>query len=376
MSGSDAETDAAGTARALVAVDRAMAEFRRGRLVGFQTAGDAFLAAPAEGLSSATLDGLRRLGAPRLVLTRQRAAVLRVRTAGTDPVLVPVPPDLTADDLAALADASQDLARPLRGPYTALRDAPPAGAAAAVALAKLAHLLPGAVGLAVGPRILGELQANEAVFALPAGWVEGHGDRAAASLRIVTQARVPLADAEDTRIVVFRPGDGGLEHLAIIVGDPRPGDTPATLVRLHSECFTGDLLGSLRCDCGEQLRGAIAAMRAAGSGILLYLAQEGRGIGLVNKLRAYRLQDQGFDTVEANERLGFGADERLFRPAAEMLRLLGHERVRLLTNNPDKVAGLQAFGIQVGERVGHAFPANVHNEAYLATKKRKSGHFL
>jgi GTP cyclohydrolase II len=148
------------------------------------------------------------------------------------------------------------------------------------------------------------------------------------------------------------------------------------LARLHSECFTGDLLGSLRCDCGQQLRGALALMAERGGGVLLYLAQEGRGIGLINKLRAYRLQDEGFDTIEANERLGFEADERLFEAAAEMLRELGYARVRLLTNNPDKVAALGRLGIEVVERVGHAFPASNHNEAYLATKRRRSGHYL
>jgi GTP cyclohydrolase II len=147
-------------------------------------------------------------------------------------------------------------------------------------------------------------------------------------------------------------------------------------VRLHSECFTGDLLGSLRCDCGDQLRGAIAEIARAGSGVLLYLAQEGRGIGLVNKLRAYQLQDDGFDTVDANEQLGFDADERVYLPAAEMLRQLGFERVRLLTNNPEKVAAMTRCGIGVVERVPHVFPANGHNERYLRTKATRSGHWL
>jgi GTP cyclohydrolase II len=148
------------------------------------------------------------------------------------------------------------------------------------------------------------------------------------------------------------------------------------LVRLHSECFTGDLLGSLKCDCGDQLRGAIATIAAAGGGALLYLAQEGRGIGLINKLRAYRLQDQGFDTVEANERLGFEPDERLYGVAAKMLQLLGFKSIRLLTNNPLKVEALEAAGITVTERVPHAFPANPHNRGYLRTKAEKSGHQL
>ena len=148
------------------------------------------------------------------------------------------------------------------------------------------------------------------------------------------------------------------------------------LARLHSECFTGDLLGSLKCDCGAQLRGAIETISKAGGGVLLYLAQEGRGIGLINKLRAYRLQDQGFDTIEANERLGFDADERLYGVAARMLGLLGYGAVRLLTNNPDKVASLNAAGISVVERVPHAFPDNEHNRAYLKTKAEKAGHLL
>ena len=159
--------------------------------------------------------------------------------------------------------------------------------------------------------------------------------------------------------------------MALLIGQPN-GRTP--LVRLHSECLTGDVLGSLKCDCGPQLHAAIRAIAAEGWGILLYLRQEGRGIGLVNKLRAYRLQDQGFDTVDANTRLGFAVDARDFGVAARMLRLLGQSRVRLLTNNPAKVAGISAAGIAVDERVPHALPPNPHNAAYLATKRDRTGH--
>ena len=163
-----------------------------------------------------------------------------------------------------------------------------------------------------------------------------------------------------------------MEHLAIVIGEPDK-EAPV-LTRLHSECFTGDLLGSLRCDCGDQLQGAVKEITAAGTGVLLYLAQEGRGIGLVNKLRAYELQDRGFDTMDANEQLGFDADERVYLPAARILHLLGFDRVRLMTNNPGKVSALANCGIVVEERVAHAFPSNKHNETYLRTKAARGGH--
>ena len=204
--------------------------------------------------------------------------------------------------------------------------------------------------------------------------VDAYRRLSAATLRPVSEARVPLADAEDVRIVSFRPADGGPDQYAILVGEPEKLAAPLT--RLHSECFTGDLLGSLRCDCGDQLRGAIRRMAHEGGGVLLYLAQEGRGIGLTNKLRAYMLQDSGLDTVEANHHLGFGSDERDFSAAAEMLRQLGIERVRLLTNNPAKITQLERYGIEVAGRVAHIFGANAHNRRYLLTKAERSGHML
>jgi GTP cyclohydrolase II len=184
---------------------------------------------------------------------------------------------------------------------------------------------------------------------------------------------LPIRAAEKAEIVAFRSDEDAAEHVALMIGAPN-GALP--LVRLHSECLTGDVLGSLKCDCGPQLDGALAAIAEAGWGILLYLRQEGRGIGLVNKLRAYALQDQGFDTVDANLRLGFGDDERDFAVAAHMLELLGQKEVRLLTNNPRKVQNLESAGIRVSEQVGLRIPANPHNQAYLQTKKARSGHDL
>jgi len=200
-----------------------------------------------------------------------------------------------------------------------------------------------------------------------------------AHLVVAARARLPVAACESAEIVAFRAPDDLREHVALIVGT-QTGDR-APLVRLHSECLTGDIFASLKCDCGPQLNAALAAMAGeadagVGWGVLLYLRQEGRGIGLVNKLRAYQLQDQGFDTVDANNRLGLPSEARDFPVAARMLSLLGVRRIRLMTNNPDKVAALAGLGVEVVERVPHALPANPHNVRYLETKRDRAGHLL
>ncbi len=244
----------------------------------------------------------------------------------------------------------------------------------AVRLTKLARLLPAALIQSSTVIDSCDKASRAGLAVLNVADIIAYPKQSAASLSISVETSVPLAGAEQAKLVAFRPSDGGIEHLAIVIGTL--DTTQPVLVRLHSECFTGDLLGSLRCDCGEQLRGAIAAINASGSGVLLYLAQEGRGIGLINKLRAYRLQDEGFDTLDANNQLGFEDDERLYDPAVRMLSLLGISRVRLLTNNPDKVEALTRHGIAVVERVPHIFPSNNHNEFYLKTKADRAGHMF
>ena len=366
----DRKTD---DAAALVAVDRTAHDLRRGQPVMIADAGAAVIAIAAELVSDLAITRLRELtGAdPDLALTHHRAKVLKVRLYTEDVVLVPLPDWLTGEAARAMVDPTADLANPLRGPFSARRDGVSPATLAAVQLAKISRLLP-AVVTATAPE--GFDASDHGLLSVAAAHVMAYETGAADALERVTSAHVPLADAGDARIVAFRSPDGGREHLAVVIGDP-PTDAPV-LVRMHSECFTGDLIGSLKCDCGEQLRSAIERIGAEGNGILLYLRQEGRGIGLINKLRAYALQDQGFDTVEANERLGFESDERVFAPAAEMLRQLGYSRVRLMTNNPDKMTALDGYGIEVTERVPHAFPANDHNAFYLSTKKKKSGHLL
>jgi GTP cyclohydrolase II len=272
----------------------------------------------------------------------------------------------TPEALRALADPVAGLALP----ETLEPAASPALAEAALVLAKLARLLPALLAAHAGAEA--EARAAEhGVLAIAEKDVLA-GSMPASALVQVAEAKLPMEHAEDSRVVAFRAPDTGVEHLAILIG--RPEASPAPLVRIHSRCFTGDLLGSLRCDCGPQLRGAIARMAQEGAGAVLYLAQEGRGIGLVNKLRAYALQDRGLDTLDANRALGWGVDERSFAPAAAMLHTLGIARVRLLTNNPDKLAALAANGIEIAGREPHAFAANGINDHYLATKLARLGH--
>ncbi|MCC7015964.1 MAG: GTP cyclohydrolase II [Rhodospirillales bacterium] len=362
----------------LRAVDRAVAELRQGRMVVVAAArGRAALALAAEAATPAALETLaaRAQSRPVLALTGRRAKVLGLSDKSTRVVTL-----AAANFDAALV---RDLADPLSGVNAkalnlAIGEPPPFGCeTAAVALAKLARLLPAALAAPLDlPEAtdLAAWAARHELLLVDAGDVFQYDTTSARTLAPVSEARVPLPEAENTRIIAFRPLDGGLEHLAIVIGEPDP-ESPV-LVRIHSECFTGDLLGSLRCDCGDQLRGAIREISRAGGGVLLYLAQEGRGIGLVNKLRAYELQDRGFDTIDANEQLGFDADERVYLPAARMLALLGFSRIRLMTNNPDKVRALKACGVAVEGRVPHAFPANKHNELYLRAKAHKGGHLF
>jgi GTP cyclohydrolase II len=336
------------------------------------------LAQAAEGITASGLARFATLSgsSPGLVLTAQRGRALGACSPHHGVLVLPSVDGIDVADLRALIDPT---AKPSpRADHLARLK--PAGAAsceaAAVRLATIAGLLPAAL-IASVPKVknLVSWAKRRNLSILQADEILGYHASVALGLRPVIDARVPLAKAKDARVVAFRSEMGGVEHFAIIIGQPRT-DQPV-LARLHSECFTGDLLGSLRCDCGDQLHRAIEVMAGAkGGGILLYLAQEGRGIGLVNKLRAYVLQDRGVDTIEANEQLGFRSDERCYRPAAEMLRRLGFTKVRLMTNNPEKVAALIHYGIQVVQRVPLSLPPNPWNADYLRTKAVRAGHLL
>ncbi len=346
------------------AVARAIDALRRGWPVVVDAPGGALAVLAIESADDGRLAGFAPDGA-QVLISAARAATLKLvnqrDAASGDPVLIAPAPWLDLPGATALADPALDLASPLKGPFRALPLTEVEAARGAIKLARLAGLLPAFFVAASAP------PRSDAVAAVA---IEGYDDPR--RLALVARARLPTAAAEQAEIVAFRSADEAVEHVALLIGAP---DGTPPLVRLHSECLTGDVLGSLKCDCGPQLQGALGAISAAGWGILLYLRQEGRGIGLVNKLRAYALQDQGFDTVDANTRLGFAVDERDFGVAARMLDLLGQRRVRLLTNNPAKVAGLEAAGIAV-ERVAHAMPSNPHNHDYLATKRDRTGHVL
>ena len=303
-------------------------------------------------------------GTGRLLISGERAVALALaneRDAANphDPVLVEGTGWLDPKAALAIADPGRDLDRGPIGPLHPLPMDCAKSARAALELARSAGLLP-ALWLLHDQPAAAEVSAED---------VERM--RTAPQVELVARAKLPLDGMPDTQIVAFRGADDGQEHVALVVG-AFGGQPP--LVRLHSECLTGDVFGSLKCDCGPQLKEALRIIGDAGGGVLLYLRQEGRGIGLANKLRAYALQDRGLDTVDANRRLGFGDDERDYAHAAAMLKALGIDGVRLLTNNPNKVAGLNAAGIEVVERVAHHMPANPHNADYLATKRKKSGH--
>jgi GTP cyclohydrolase II len=363
-----------GPAATLRSVEQAASSLRRGELVLIRDESGDILAQAAETSTAQSLARLQHLGAGEvcLILTAHRAMALELPINGHDILCVRQTDDVDLDILRRLVDPTHG-ALP-DGHVVQTADALPGGSAV-IKLTKIAKLLPAALGVVASrtSRAWDEAIAGD-VAQVDATAIAGYAELAATSLQPVAEARLPIAVAENARIVGFRPADGSIEQIAVVVGSP--ADNQPALCRIHSECFTGDLLGSLRCDCGSQLQEALRLIGDAGHGVLLYLADEGRGIGLINKLRAYQLQDSGHDTLEANRQLGFEADERSFRHAVVMLRHLRIGRVRLLTNNPAKVDRLTEGGIEVVERVPHAMAANQHNQAYLETKAKRAGHHI
>lgn len=350
---------------------RARGDLRMGVPVVLTGDGQAAAFVAVEEVTTDRLTALRALGPLELALTARRAETLKTPAYDGDIARIAVPQDAGTDWLRALADPADDLRVPMKGPLRSLRDGSATLHRAALQLVKSAHLLPAALMVRI-PHGLA-LADEHGLTLLPLHDIAPELSRLS-PLHGVVNARLPMQAAQAGRLHIFRPEDGGEEHYAIEIG--KPDRSAPVLARLHSACFTGDVLGSLKCDCGPQLRAALAQMGTEGAGVLLYLNQEGRGIGLANKMRAYSLQDQGFDTVEANHRLGFEDDERDFRIGAGILRQMGFSAVRLLTNNPRKLAMMESCGLTVTERVPLRVGQTAQNAGYLATKAAKSGHLL
>ncbi len=321
---------------------------------------------PSKVRASLALSGFAgKIDTADLLISGERAVTLKLtnqRPAATPgPVRLKGAARKVAQALA-IADPALDLANPLKGPFQSVATGGDRAALAAMTMARHAGLLPAFFVRAGSGEAETFCEAEDVALLLDPQ-----------RLIIAARARLPVAASKSAEIIAFRSPEEASDHIALVVGQR---DATPPVVRLHSECLTGDVLGSLKCDCGPQLHAALEAMAGASWGVLLYLRQEGRGIGLVNKLRAYALQDQGFDTVDANLRLGFPVEARDFAIAAHMLAQLHIPRIRLMTNNPEKVARLEAEGVEVVERLALALPTNEFNEQYLATKRDRTGHQL
>jgi GTP cyclohydrolase II len=343
---------------------RGLAEFRAGRPVLMTTKAGSMAALPVEGLTSQRLAAFRRLCAPtspRLVVTSRRALALGIVAAA--PVAVQIAPDVDAAEIVALVTSAEG-----GGPFSA----DPVGEAehAAIEVAKAAQVLPAVLVAEATPPMA---VLDPPLVNVPSDAVAAFDHDRIHSLAISGEAKVPLNSGVATRFVVFRDAVGE-SPVAVIIGEPDL--SKPVPVRLHSACLTGDAFGSRRCDCGDQLKSALKRLAAMGGGIILYLVQEGRGLGLANKMRAYQLQDAGLDTVDANTTLGFDDDERDYGMAARMLEMLGCTQVVMLTNNPAKLDGLAHAGIEVAGRVPLEAPVNADNRRYLAAKAARSGHRL
>jgi GTP cyclohydrolase II len=348
---------------ARTSVERAIAEMRMARPVLVEGGESGTIL--VQGLEDLTPERAQELdavagGGARLVLPAARLRRLGLQRDANGVVAFPV---VDLDRIATLAfeiDARIDA--PVRAPSPLDEDA--------LELARLALALPAVLVIPLASTVA----ADSSVLRVTADDVRDYRAARVRDLKIVARSPVPLDEAQDTEFVVFRGGEGLRDQIAIVVGKPDVS-APVT-VRLHSACLTGDLFGSLKCDCGDQLRGSVRYMAEHGGGVLLYLDQEGRGNGIANKIRAYELQSRGYDTYDADEMLGFGPDQRRFDFAAAMLRQLGIGEVRLITNNPDKIAALANSGIKVASHERVFGRTTAENRRYLATKRDRSGHLI
>lgn len=345
-----------------VAVERAIADLRAGRPVLVTSSSDAAMIVGVEALDAAKIRDLDQVaaGRGRLLLTAARLRHLGAERATAGMLALPTIDPARIEILALQREARIDA------------PAAPLGVieSAALELASLALILPAVVAIPMQ----GQVAFMAALARVSIEAIRGFRTRKLEELRIVGRAPVPLEGAPETEFVVFRGGEGMRDQVAIVVGKPDLADTVP--VRIHSACLTGDLFGSLKCDCGDQLRGTARWMAENGGGVILYLDQEGRGNGIANKMRAYKLQSEGFDTYEADEILGFEFDQRHFDFAAVMLKMLGIASISMLTNNPLKIAAMREAGLDVVSHQRVIGRPTAENLRYLTSKRDRAGHFI
>jgi GTP cyclohydrolase II len=347
-----------------ISVSRALSELQARRPICICASGESLLALPVDGLDEQRLGDFAVLcspNAPKLVVTQQRARSIGIKASTA--MVLPLSRVVGVSTILDLAANAENESH-----FAGTAEAASRAATAAIRLAKLSRSLPAVLAADV-PNLDDDLM--HLIVTVEADAVNRFAADTTNAFALVSEATIPLASGTAARFVVFRDALG-VDQVAIIVG--KPDFTLPVPVRLHSACLTGDVFGSRRCDCGDQLRLALACLERRGGGVVLYMAQEGRGIGLTNKMRAYRLQDGGLDTRDANTTLGFEDDERDYGVAALMLRTLNCTRIVLLTNNPAKLDGLTKAGIEIAARVALEAPVTPHNRRYLTTKAVRSGH--
>ena len=366
-----------------VKIERAISELRRGGkiVITDNVKNLSILLTPAELIQDDTVDQFLNLAKsrPNILLSANRCKAIGLNT-DNKPCSILINKQWTSSDIMSVCLPLSNQERPeISG---VISESPTGIVSSCLLILRQARLLPAAITSLVGHIPVENVRDwcfKNNLIHVDLEDIIIFEKVNAESLVMEVKANVPLTYTENCEIVMFRPRDGGHEHFCLIFGKTREIQKSSRfnpLVRIHSQCITGDILDSLKCDCGEQLKHSIKMMADADEGVLVYLAQEGRDIGLLNKLRAYSLQERGMDTVQANENLGFDDDERLYYPAKQILSQLKINQVRLITNNPKKVQHLHNLGIKVTERIPIKIKPNKHNKKYLNTKSKKSGHLL
>ena len=368
-----------------IKIERAISELRRGGkiVISDNNTGVSIVLFAAELIEKGTIEEISQatLSRPSIILPSNRASAIGIRI-NNKPCSISVQRNWTETDILSLCMPLIDHPKPkINGVISENNKI----VSSCLLILRQARLLPAGLMSIISNVSLDDINHwsfKNDLINIDANDIQIYETSNSNKLTMSVKAKVPISYTDNCEIVIFRPKDGGDEHFCLIFGKTRNvtndinHDCNNTLVRIHSQCITGDILESLKCDCGQQLKESIKLMANANEGLLIYLAQEGRDIGLLNKLRAYSLQETGMDTVEANEALGFNDDERLYYPAKEILSQFKINKVRLITNNPKKVEHMFNLGINVTERIPIKIDANKHNKKYLETKSKKSGHFL